>query len=360
MLKFVTVMSAVLLLSAAGVAFGQADTHARALTVVMTNDPNANHVKVYDATTGALLQTLSTNGQGGVGNNARGVQQYKGELFAAVNNRSNSVAVFRRSPTGLTFEQLVTTTSQPVSVDFAAGHMFVAGVTTVDSFALVDGRVEGLDGTVGLRLVDGSAPPSGSTGQVGVINDRQLIVTLKNDPAPGTVDVVALKNGRITGANPTAVSAPDGTLAPFGFAIYPDGTALITLAHSNQNGIFRDGVFVAVAASGQSANCWATRVEKYVFTANTASRTLSRAVGTGSNAFLDSAVAATIATGNPTDLDAKDGLLAVIDHGAGQSHLTFFTYNAFGELSARGAAIDIGASDANGVVLMSPADRDRD
>jgi hypothetical protein len=187
-----------------------------------------------------------------------------------------------------------------------------------------------------------------------------LIVTLKNDPDPGTVDVVALKNGRITGAMSAAVSAPDGTLAPFGFAVYPDGTALITLAHSNQNGIFRDGAFAAVANAGQSANCWATRTGKYVFTANTASRTLSRVVGTGSNAFLDSAVAATILTGNPTDLDAKDGLLAVIDHGGGQSHLTFFTYNAFGELTARGAAISIGASDANGVALMSPSDRDRD
>ena len=357
MLKF---LSTVLLLAAAAAPLAQADPHDRALTVVMTNDPNANKVKVYDAKTGSLLQTLSTNGKGGVGNNARGVQQYKGELFAAVNHGSNSVAVFRRSRTGLAFEQLLTTTSQPVSVDFAADHMYVAGVTTVDSFALDDGRVQGLDGTIGLLLADGSAPPSGSTGQVGVINDRQLIVTLKNDPAPGTIDVVALKNGRITGAIPTAVSAPDGTLAPFGFAVYPDGTALITLAHSNQNGIFRDGAFAAVADAGQSANCWATRAGKYVFTANTASRTLSRALGTGSNAFLDSAVAATIATGSPTDLDAKDGLLAVIDHGAGQSHLTFFTYNAFGELTPRGTAINIGAPDANGVALMSPPDRDRD
>jgi hypothetical protein len=191
MSKFVTVLSVVLLLSAAGVGKVQADTHDRALAVVMTNDSNANQIKVYDAETGALLQTLSTNGKGGVGNK-------------------------------------------------------------------------------------------------------------------------------------------------------------------------RDGAFAAVADAGQSANCWATRAGKYVFTANTASRTLSRVVGTGSNAFLDSAVAATIVTGNPTDLDARDGLLVVIDHGAGQSHLTFFTYNAFGELTARGVAISIGASDANGVALMSPSDRGRD
>ena len=171
---------------------------------------------------------------------------------------------------------------------------------------------------------------------------------------------MALRNGRITGTIPTGVSAPAGTLAPFGFAVYPDGTALITLAHSNQNGIFRDAAFAAVAPAGQTANCWATRVGKYVFTANTASRTLSRVVGTGSNTFVDSAVAATISTGNPTDLDAKDGLLAVVDHGAGQSHLTFFTYNAFGELTTRGAGINVGASNANGVALLAASDRDRD
>ena len=79
-----------------------------------------------------------------------------------------------------------------------------------------------------------------------MINDKQLLVTLKTDPDPGTVDVVSLDDGRVTGAIPTAVSAPQGTLAPFGFAVYRDGTAVITLAHSNQDGLFRDGAFTSV------------------------------------------------------------------------------------------------------------------
>src|SRR5262245_49692494 len=84
--KFVTVLSAVLLPFAAGVANVLADTHERTLAVVTTTDPNADQVKVSDAKTGVLLQTLSTNGKGGgVGGNARGVQQFKGELFVAVN-----------------------------------------------------------------------------------------------------------------------------------------------------------------------------------------------------------------------------------------------------------------------------------
>jgi hypothetical protein len=74
---------------------------------------------------------------------------------------------------------------------------------------------------------------------VGVINDKQVLVTLKTDPDPGTVDLVPLHDGRVTGAAPTAVSAPQGTLTPFGFAVYGDGTAVITLAHSSQDGLFR-------------------------------------------------------------------------------------------------------------------------
>ena len=84
--------------------------------------------------THVLLQTLSTHGKGGVGGNARGVKQYDGELFAAVNNGSNTVAIYRRDGNGLRFDKLVTTTSAPVSVDFGHDHMYVAGATTVDSF----------------------------------------------------------------------------------------------------------------------------------------------------------------------------------------------------------------------------------
>ena len=143
----------------------------------------------------------------------------------------------------LRFDKTVSTTSAPVSVDFGNDHLYVAGATTVDSFALHQNSVVWLDGTTELALAGGGLPPGGSTAQVGVLDEKQLLVTLKTDPEPGTVDVIALDRGRITGSVATAVSAPDGTLAPFGFATSADGTALITLAHSNQDGLFRDGAF---------------------------------------------------------------------------------------------------------------------
>ncbi len=359
MFKSVTSLLGVVLVAAIGAATVGADHPGRTLAVVMTNDPVANQIKVYDARTQVLLQTLPTQGKGGVGGNARGVKQDQGEVFAAVNNGSNTVAVFRRDGDRLRFVEVVPTTSAPVSIDFGHEHMYVAGATSVDSFRMRRHQVIGMDGTTALLLAEGGAPPEGSTAQVGVVGDDRLLVTLKSDPTPGTVDVVALQDGAITGSAPTPVPAPAGTLTPFGFSVYPDGTAVITLAHSNQDGLFRGGAFVAVTAAGQNAPCWSTRVGKYVFTANTASRTISRVVGTGSHVFVDQLVAASTSTGGgPTDIDAESGILGAIDHVSGRSHLSLFTYNRFGELSVSGLPIDLGTANANGVAIMPPSDRD--
>jgi len=326
------------------------------LAVTMTNDPASNQIKVYDASSLTLLQTLSTNGAGGAAGNARGVRQFKGKLFAAVNNGSNTVAIYRRDGDRLKFDRVVTTTSAPVSVDFGNGHMYVAGATTVDSFVLRGNSVGARDGTVGLQLVGGGTPPNGSTAQVGVVDEETLLVTLKTDPIPGTVDVVTLANGVIAGAAPAAVSAPAGTLTPFGFSVYPDGTAVITLAHSSQDGLFRDGAFTAVIAAGQAAPCWTTRLGKYVYTANAGSHNVSRLVGTGNNIFVDGLVAATLPTGGgAADLDGDGDRLGVIDHTPEASHLSVFSVNEFGELSD-GSSIDLATPNANGVAIMSAPD----
>jgi hypothetical protein len=343
---------------AAGAVRLEANAHDVTLVVTMTNDPETNQIKVYDANTRVLLQTLSTHGKGGAGGNARGIRQLDGTLVAVVNNGSNTVALFRRDGAGLRFDEVVPTSSAPVSVDFGNDHLYVAGATTVDSFVLHEKSVQWLDGTVDLALAGGGVPPAGSTAQVGVTGERQLLVTLKADPEPGTVDIVSLEGGAVTGS-PAAVSAPQGTLTPFGFATYRDGSALITLAHSNHDGLFRDGAFAAVIAAGQEASCWMTRVGKYVFVANTGSRTISRLVGTGNHVFIDESIAAHVPTGAPADIDGAAGVLGVIDHGAGQSHLSLFFYNQFGELAPVGAPIVVGVPDANGVAILPARDKGR-
>jgi hypothetical protein len=83
-------------------------------------------------------------------------------------------------------------------------------------------------------------------------------------------------------------------------------------------------------------------------------------IGTGNNVFVDSPVAASVTTGGaPADLDADAGVLGVIDHGSGQSHLSLFRYNAFGELTADGTPITVGVANASGVAIMQPGDQDR-
>jgi hypothetical protein len=329
------------------------------LAVTMTNDATTNALRVYDARTRQLVQTLATHGKGGVSGNARGIRTVDGDLLAVVNNGSGSVAVFSRRGNRLAFEQLVATTSAPVSIDFGNGHMYVAGAMTVDSFPIRHGRVEAMDGTTLLQLADGSAPPAGSTAQVGVVNSRSLVVTLKADPDPGTVDVVRHDgDGSVRNAAPRAVTAPPGTQTQNCFSVYPDGSAVITLAHSSQDGLFRDGAFTDVIAAGQAAPCWMTRIGKYVFTANTGSGTISRLIGTGNNVFVDAAVAGEIVTsGSPSDIDAAGGVLGVIDHAGSAAHLSLFSYNQFGELTASGQPITIGAAGANGVAILKAIDR---
>jgi len=336
--------------------------HQRTLVITMTNDPDSNALIVVDAKTNQRLQTVSAGGKGGVAGNARGVKQYDGQLLAAVNYKSGTVAIFKREDDRLSLDQLVVTTSPPVSVDFSNDHLYVAGDTTVDSFEIHGHHVGRLDGTTHLALAGGGVVNPGATAQIGVVNPDSLLVTIKTDPIPGTVDVIHLRDGAVFGTA-DAVSAPSGTLTPFGFSVYPDGTAMITLAHSGHDGLFRNGAFQAtIPSGGQAGNCWTTRVGKYVFIVNTGARSISRVLGTGSNIFIDAVVAANVtAGGSPTDTDAADGYLAVIDHTSGpgaNSHLSLFKYNRSGELSISGNIVDLKAPSANGVAVMAPKQED--
>src|SRR5262249_18054367 len=80
---------------------------------------------------------------------------------------SGTVAVFKRADDRLVFQQSVVTTSPPVSIDFANGHMYVAGATSVDSFVVNGNHVGFMDGTTGLVLAGAGIPPVGRTSQVG-------------------------------------------------------------------------------------------------------------------------------------------------------------------------------------------------
>lgn len=351
---FRTLIRGLLALTALNASFAFSDDHLKSLTLTMTNDPLNNVIQVYETLSHELLQTLPTGGKGGVTGNGFGIKQYNNRIFASVNYGSNTVSVFERDGDKLYLKTTLRTSSAPVSIDFGKDHMYVAGDTTVDSFSFKDCDFE-LDGTMNLALASGGSPAAGDTAQVGVVQNY-LLVTIKTDPTPGTVDIVFLRDSGAVSGDVSAVSGPTGSLTPFGFSVLADGTALITLAHSNQLGLFRNEAFVDVINSGgQAAPCWATPpAGKYVFTINTGSKTVSREVTSGENIFVDAPVALTIASGNPTDSDQYNGNMAIVSHNATTSFLNFIHVNDFGELSFSGTPVDLGVTNANGVAIMSP------
>ena len=71
---------------AGGVSSAQPRQPGLTLAVTMTNDPTSNEIKVYDTSTNALVQTLSTGGAGGVagGDPQLGRPRLEGESAPAV------------------------------------------------------------------------------------------------------------------------------------------------------------------------------------------------------------------------------------------------------------------------------------
>ena len=76
-LPVIFAVSSLFMLGAQGVSV-KAESHGATLAITMTNDSVSNAIQVYDTATRALLQTLPTQGQGGVGGNARGIRQCGG------------------------------------------------------------------------------------------------------------------------------------------------------------------------------------------------------------------------------------------------------------------------------------------
>jgi hypothetical protein len=335
-----TVLTAAVLLTAASAAFA-ADRDRS--WIVTSSNTTSNELLVYD-TAGSLVQTVPTQGQGGVGSNAGGVVANNGTV-AVVNFGSQNVSLFSPGAAGFALLQVVPTASQPVSVAFGKDHLFVLGTTTVESHRIGQDGVDPVaDGIVALLAADGSAA------QVGVVG-AQLIVTEKS----GTVENIELGGGAVTGT-PAAVAIPAAVNStPFGFAVR-GSNAYITFAGSDQVGVVKNGALTAAAATGapggagQHSPCWAALVGPYLFTTNSPSHSISRLVAGGRNIALDAPVAAQTG-GAPIDIATEGDLVAVLEsNGGGVSHLTQFRVDADGNL-AQIVSTPI-ASPANGVAIV--------
>lgn len=334
------VFTTVGLLIAASVTF--AADRDRPVIVTASNGVN-NQLLVFD-TAGALIQSVPTLGQGGVGANAGGIAT-NDNAIAVVNFGSQTVSLFSRADAGFELRQVVPVGSQPVSVTFGKDHLYVLGTTTVESHRVGQGGVEDApDGVATLLASDGSAA------QVGVVGD-QLLLTEKS----GNIESVRLRAGAVVGAA-EAVELPSGASdTPFGFATR-GSNAYVTIAGSDAVAVVKNKTVTGIAATGtpggqgQHSPCWAALAGPYLFTTNSPSHSISRLIAAGRNVALDAPVAAQTG-GAPIDVAADGDLLAVVEsNGGGVSHLTQFRIDEDGNLTQT-ISTPI-ASSANGVVIV--------
>jgi hypothetical protein len=313
----------------------QAEPNQRTLVVTATNAAQ-NQLLVYD-TSGNLVQAVSTQGQGGVSGNAGGIEA-QGNLVAVVNFGSNTVAVFERQFDGFHMVQSIATRSNPVSVAFGADHLYILGTTTIESHQMDHSRVGWIDGLATLLHADGTAA------QVGVL-PNELIITEKSN----MIETVNLTNGAVSGV-PTAVANIPGNIdTPFGLVTRGDD-AYVTIAHSDEISLVRNGVVLTTTASGtQHSPCWTALMGPFLYTSNSPSMSVSRYAVYGQKVIQDAAVAAS-QNGAPTDSASGGKLLAVID-GSGQiSHLSIYSVDEDGNLTLVSAST-INAA-VNGVALV--------
>ncbi len=338
-MKSLSSLAVVAALTAAA-SLATAQDWSRHTLVVTASNAAANQLLVY-TTSGQLVQTIATNGQGGVSGNAGGIA-VSNDRLAVVNFGSQNVSIFERGDDGFRFKQLVSAQSSPVSVAFGHGHLYILGTTHVESHRVYNYGIDAnADGAASLVLADGSAA------QVGVI-DTQLIISEKNN----VIESVNLNSdGAVTGSAITVKNIPANVNAPFGLATRGND-AYVTIAHADEISLVRDDTVVTVTGSGtQHAPCWVTLDGPFLFSANSPSKSVSRYLVYGTNIIQQAAIAATF-NGNPTDINYKGGLVAVIDSNGTVSHLSIFSTDGDGNLTLSGAAT---TTSANGVAVV-PAD----
>lgn len=317
-------------------------------TVVVTaSNASQNQLLVYN-TSGKLIQTVATQGQGGVSGNSGGIAA-KGGLVAVVNFGSQSVSILEFRNNAFEPKRLLPTASSPVSVAFGADHLYILGTTTIESHAMDQEDVSSnADGVVTLLKADGSAA------QVGVVKN-QLIIAEKSN----TIETVnLLPGGAVSGLPALVKDIPANVNTPFGL-VTRGKDAYVTIAHANEISLVRNGTVLTVTGSGtQNAPCWLTLVGPFLFSSNSPSMSVSRYVVYGQKIVQEAAVAASFG-GNPTDIASGEGFVAVIDGSGSLSHLSIFSVDEDGNLTLLQPAATISGA-ANGVAVVASDSGERE
>lgn len=198
---------------------------------VMTNESSGNNVLVYSRSAAGKLtpiQTISTQGLGSGGNNdplaSQGALTMNagGTLLLAVNAGSNQVTSFTITPTGLTFNNIVSSGgSGPVSVAISGSHAFVvnhAGTPNISEYSIAtNGKLTLMPGSRALPGGLNAAP-----GQISVTPDGKVVVV--TEKMTNLIDLFPLTAGG------HVASIPSNNIGPFGFAFGPSQSLIVTEA----------------------------------------------------------------------------------------------------------------------------------
>jgi len=312
------------------------------VVVVTASNTATNQLLVYD-TSGKLLQSIPTQGQGGVSGNAGGIAVNDG-MVAVVNYGSKSVSLFGRIGSGFKVKHVIPTATNPVSVAFGNDHLYVLGTTKVESHQIFGSNVSSNpDGVVPLFKADGSSA------QVGALR-KQLVIAEKSNVIE-TVDL--LKDGAVTGNANLVQNIPANVDTPFGL-VTRGNNAYVTIAHADEIALVRNGSVLTVTPSGtQHSPCWLALTGPFLFSSNSPSMSVSRYAVYGQKIVQDAAVAAQF-NGSPTDIVYGEGLIAVVDGSGSVSHVSIFSVDEDGNLTPTGVAT-VNAP-ANGIAVVG---RDR-
>jgi hypothetical protein len=334
--------SALLALMVASVAHaqGRSGWHDGDLIVTASNTAS-NALLVYD-TSGDLLEQIATGGAGGVSGNAGGIAQNHDRL-AVVNFGSGNVSVFDKFADHgtLQLEKVVPAISNPVSVAFGRGHLYILTATHIESHPIDRFGVSSTaDGEAQLVVANGSAA------QVGVL-DGQLIITEKSN----AIETVNLTDqGAVTGSTSLVANIPANVNAPFGLATRGND-AYVTIAHADEISLVRDDAVLTVTGSGtQTAPCWVTLDGPFLFSANPPSHSISRYAVYGRKIIQEAPVIATL-NGNPTDITYRDRLAAVVDANGTVSHVSIFDVDGDGNFNLK-SSTTINNAATNGIAIL--------
>jgi hypothetical protein len=322
------------------------------LFLTITNGPGNNYLVVINTAT-KETSYVATNGSGGASGNAGGVA-VSGNMAAAVNFNSQNVTIFLRQGAAMQPTQTISVASKPVSVAFAHEHLFVLGLTTLQSFQIYGNTVQtAADGSTPLLLGDGSsAQVVGMDGGV-AYTEKGGTISIASVSAAGSPGLTGLQQGV------TLPPAPNNS-TPFG--IVANGPNVYsTIAHSDENVLIVNAKIASIAngpmpyknAAGGflHAPCWNTLSGNYLYSADSPGQQILRYLVSDTNIFYDVPVGPKF-QGAPTDLYAAGNLLAVIDGGDGTtSNASVLTIDGAGELTLKFVVKIAGA--INGAAIIN-------